>query len=391
VALTRSDFENLGELDLQTLRENEVGEGMALDYKQALYGAADADKKEFLKDVSSFANTAGGHIVIGVAEDAGLPTQIVGVEADLDTEMLRLESLMRDRLEPRIVGVRIKPVPLENGRRALVIRIPKSWNPPHAVLQNKSRLIFARNSAGAHEASIDEMRTMFTAGADLLERAREFQRDRMDRVRTGKLPFKFVREGGRLLLHLIPFSAFGSEVLLDPIRVQGQYLPPIWCTGFNPGYNIDGYWTNSDGDKWSGYVQVFRNGIIESAAGDVRSDTNAGPALFPESVEKQVGFAVNNFMAALANAEISPPMLVMLAAVGMAGTIVMHGIYSTSVPRHLLPSDVHFPSVSIESFGEPGDYFRALKPMFDAVWNAAGYPTSRNFDREGNWKPQPTS
>jgi hypothetical protein len=163
--LTRSDVENTTQGDLQELCDNAVGEGILYDYKLELYGGSDADKREFLKDVSSFANTAGGHIVIGIKEDGGLPTAVIGVAADLDAEKLRLENLLRDRIEPRILGLRMVPVDLDSGRRVLVVRIPRSWNPPHAVLHNKSRLIFARNSAGAHEASVDEMRSMFIAGA----------------------------------------------------------------------------------------------------------------------------------------------------------------------------------------------------------------------------------
>jgi hypothetical protein len=228
MSLTRIDFENLSEGDLQTLQESEVGEGILLDYKRELYGSSDFEKKEFLKDVSSFANTAGGHIIIGIVEDGGLPTEIIGLDANLDAEKLRLENLLRDRMEPRIVGIRMLPVPLANGRRALVIRIPKSWNPPHAVLQNRSRLVYARNSAGVHEASVDEMRTMFTAGAALLERAHEFQRSRMAEIQNKNGPFSnLVGEGGRMVLHIIPFSAFGSESALDPRRLNGQYLPPI--------------------------------------------------------------------------------------------------------------------------------------------------------------------
>jgi Schlafen, AlbA_2 len=389
--LTRSDFENISERDFQTLVENEVGEGITLDYKRELYGASDSDKKEFLKDVSSFANTAGGHIVIGIAEDGGLPTEIVGVDADLDAEKLRLENLLRDRLEPRIVGVRITSVALNKGQRALVIRIPKSWNPPHAVLQNKSRLIFARNSAGAHEASVDEMRTMFTAGANLLEQARELQRKRMEIIHSGNGPFSnFNGEGGRMVLHIIPFSAFGSELLLEPTRVHGQDLPPICCSGYNHGYNIDGYWTSSgDGARPAGYVQVFRNGVVESAAGDVRTTNHPrGNVLFAESVENRVANGVRNYMTALAHAEVSPPMLVMLAGVRMHGTIVIGNPNATMVDAHPLPADVQFPSITLDDFGELEDYRRALKPIFDAVWNSAGYPQSQSFDKNGNWAPR---
>lgn len=107
MSINRIDIEKISEVDLQELKDNAVGEGIQYDYKLDLYG--NADKREFLKDASSFANTAGGHILIGIEEDQGLPITIPGVEADLDKAMLRLESLLRDGIEPRILGVRMTP------------------------------------------------------------------------------------------------------------------------------------------------------------------------------------------------------------------------------------------------------------------------------------------
>jgi hypothetical protein len=43
------------------------------DYKRDIYGNSENDKREFLADVSSFANTIGGDIVIGIDEASGLP------------------------------------------------------------------------------------------------------------------------------------------------------------------------------------------------------------------------------------------------------------------------------------------------------------------------------
>ena len=40
---------------------------------------ADADKKELLKDMSSFANTSGGHILIGMDTDDGVPVEIAAI------------------------------------------------------------------------------------------------------------------------------------------------------------------------------------------------------------------------------------------------------------------------------------------------------------------------
>jgi Putative DNA-binding domain len=383
--ITRIDFDRLSETELERLRENEVAEGIDLDYKRDLY--AHSDKKEFLKDASSFANTAGGDIIIGMAENGGVPTELVGVDGNLDRETQRLESLLRDLMEPRIPGIRMRAVPLTNGRRAFVIRIPKSWNPPHAVLHNKSRLVFARNAAGVHEASVDEMRTMFTAGATLSERSREFQRQRMAEVHSGDGPFSNMPGDGRLVLHIIPFSAFGAENGLDLKRMRGQDLIPIWCSGCNDGYNVDGYWTSSGGNGRGGYVQVFRNGIIESAAGDVRAKTDEGLlVLYAEGVEDNIATKFEKYMSALSHAEVSPPMLVMLAGVRMVGTVVIGKPNAALIAkRPLRKSDLLLPVVTIEDYGGLEDYRQSLRPIFDAVWNAAGYEASRSYRPDGGW------
>jgi hypothetical protein len=388
--ITRIDFDRLCEADLRSLLGNEAAEGIGLDYKSQLYDLSDADKKkEFLKDVSSFANIAGGDIIIGMTAEGGLPTGLIGVEADLDAEMLRLESLLRDRVEPRIVGVRMRPIPLANGRRALVIRIPKSWNPPHAVVHNKSRLIFARNSAGVHEASVDEMRSMFTAGATLLERSREFQRQRMQEIHSGDGPgpLPFGGEGGRMVLHIIPFSAFGSDTL-DLRLVHSRYLPPIWFSGYNKfGYNVDGYYTTETAPSLSGYVQVFRNGIIESTAGDVRAKQDQAFVLYAVNIENEIASKIAEYMAVLSRAEVSSPMFVMLGGVRMHGTIVA-GTRPIATQPLLRKSDWILPAITLEDYGRKEDYCRALKPMFDAIWNAAGDEGSLSYGPDGNWRSE---
>jgi hypothetical protein len=62
MSLSGTNFDDLSESDLSALIDAEVPEGLLVDYKRDAYGRGDADVKEFLKDVSSFANTAGGHL-----------------------------------------------------------------------------------------------------------------------------------------------------------------------------------------------------------------------------------------------------------------------------------------------------------------------------------------
>ena len=93
----------IAELDIQELKAAGIEEGKVIEYKRELPGTRDEDKREFLADVSSFANTAGGDVIYGVTEDQGVIVDLVGVSSpDFDAEILRLENLIRDGVFPRM-------------------------------------------------------------------------------------------------------------------------------------------------------------------------------------------------------------------------------------------------------------------------------------------------
>src|SRR5947208_12664782 len=102
------DFDNISEADLLQLKDNQIAEGLLYEYKLQTYGRSDDDKREALKDVTAFANSAGGHIVIGMDEQQGLPADLVGITVDADEEIRRLDNLFRDSVEPRIIGLRMR-------------------------------------------------------------------------------------------------------------------------------------------------------------------------------------------------------------------------------------------------------------------------------------------
>ena len=67
-------------------------------------------------------------------EEGGAPTKLVGIsDINPDEEILRLEGMARDGIRPPIVGLQTAAVTLANGNTAIVMRIHKSWNPPHQV------------------------------------------------------------------------------------------------------------------------------------------------------------------------------------------------------------------------------------------------------------------
>ena len=125
---------SIDENSLLSLMDNRVSEGKTIEYKERLPGNSDGDKKEFLADISSFANSAGGDLFIGIKEDAGIPKAITGLQIeDIDIEIGRLENVIRDGIEPRIWEITIRAIPLHSSNNVIVIRVPRSWALPHMV------------------------------------------------------------------------------------------------------------------------------------------------------------------------------------------------------------------------------------------------------------------
>ena len=83
--------QRLDELDYQTIAElvgaPEAAEGEDLDYKQAHYRPDDRGREELAKDIAAFANHLGGLLIIGMAENNGVPSKVLDV--DLDDARLR--------------------------------------------------------------------------------------------------------------------------------------------------------------------------------------------------------------------------------------------------------------------------------------------------------------
>ena len=91
MALQHLPLDQINEAQLQRLRDGRASETREIDYKRQSYGNADKDHGEFLADVSSFANTAGGDIVIGMTATQGVATGFAPLQIDLTPKYLGLK------------------------------------------------------------------------------------------------------------------------------------------------------------------------------------------------------------------------------------------------------------------------------------------------------------
>ena len=139
-------LDSIDESHLSALVTDGVRESRSLEFKAELVLGTDSDRKEVLADVSALANGGGGDLILGIEDDNGTASAVVGLESfDPDKDTLRIESVVRDGIAPRIVGLRVRPVPLSSGSSVVVIRVPNSLNRPHMVVFKNWSRFYSRN------------------------------------------------------------------------------------------------------------------------------------------------------------------------------------------------------------------------------------------------------
>jgi len=189
-------FQDIDASDILALVSDQVREGKTLDYKEALPGRSDRDKREFLADVSSFANASGGDIIYGLVDKRGAqgkPTGVpqsarglVGINAD--QEMLRLQEIVRNGIEPRVPGIQLRAIDGFPQGPIIVLRVPQSWAAPHMVTFNNLSRFFARTSAGKYQLDVGEIRASFLLSESQQNRMRHFREDRLGKIMADETP-----------------------------------------------------------------------------------------------------------------------------------------------------------------------------------------------------------
>lgn len=158
MTIENKSLDSINEEDLKLLIENKEQEGKKIEYKAKILANADSEKKEFLYDVSSFANASGGDLIYGMETELGIPTKLSGMTiSDLDSEILRLDSIIISGIEPRIPGFTIHPIRLKSQNYVIIIRIPRSWALPHMVKFKNSSKFYSRRSAGKYQLDVSEI------------------------------------------------------------------------------------------------------------------------------------------------------------------------------------------------------------------------------------------
>ena len=386
-------IDKITEEDLQDLIDNSVLERKTIEYKQSLLSNSDSAKKEFLADVSSFANASGGDLIYGIIEDrnTGLPETLDGLAIDnVDQEILRLDSMIRDGIEPRLLGINIGSINLSNSKTALIIRVPKSWISPHRVSFKGHDKFYSRSTNGKYPLDVGELRIAFNLSETITERIRRFREDRISNIFANETPVPFY-DTAKIILHLIPIVSFNPAQRYDISKIASHpnEMAPISGYGWNYRYNLDGFLTYSagNGERSPSYVQLFKSGVIEAVDGSLLEPNHRGGKLsiISYAYERELIKSLPNYLSILKTSNVELPLFIFLTLVGVRGysmSIVERSDWIGEV--HTIDRDILLlPEIVIESYDVIAEDI--LRPCFDSIWNACGFPRSLNYDDTGEW------
>jgi len=397
--LIDKDINSIHLQDIEYLRDEEIREQRFIEYKEELSLTGD-NKKKFLEQVCSFANSGGGDIVFGVKEkrdkegkSLGLIEEIKGISIDnYDDLRGKIENIVRDRIKPRIrIDLPDKQIQLDNGKSILIVRIPQSWNPPHAIWWNDVARFYARNSFGKYPLDIEEIRNAFIGSETVRERIRQFRFDRIEKILNGEAPVRILgatkdtmfgeSENKYILamLHILPIISFTSSNEWDLKRIdEYEKLHEVFMWNREFGdlsrgtFDFDGIYYSRLYNKQlvSAYVYFLRIGVIEIAY-----------SLYNHEIKEKEDYRITKFNPYLNNLvdrtfnlrEIIPietPLFITLSILNCKGHTMLQNNWDDRNLNKIKKDHLHFQEILIQDFDKPAEDI--LKPYYERLWQSVG-------------------
>lgn len=393
-------FDEITKEDILALVQNERPEGRTLEYKAMLPGNSNDDKKEFLADVSSFANAAGGDLIYGISEardgqdrNTGLPEEAAGLPGiSADAEILRLESMIRTGIEPRIPGIHARSVDGFPEGPVIILRVPNSWAAPHMVIFRNWSRFFSRTSNGKYQLDVTEIRAAFALSEAVAERIARFRDERIGKIIANATPVS-LEPTPKVVLHVLPVSAFDPGANVDVARSLPRdartLLSPLYSSVALRRHNLDGYLAPSHQDKgtYRAYLQLFRTGAIEVVEAALIYAGEGRKGIPTEYLERALNRAVPKYLQLIHDLELGLPVFVFLTFVGVRDYEITSEWFPAQTFRdpRLIDRDVLLlPEVVVEDFNVESD--QILKPLMDTLWQSAGWERCLHYDMDGNWQ-----
>jgi len=376
------------EADLRALVRFGRIEGPMLEYKAALYDSNDRGNREFLLDICSMANSNGGTLLIGVAEqrDANGPTGAPDPEADLGVEcdnpeqvLTSSESRILDGVDQRLL-VESHAIGLANSRRvALAFRVPNSIDKPHRVTYQGRTSFPARRERQRYELNAIEIKDMVMRTASRIDIAeQEIRRVLSLEVEAHELP--------TLTVGLIPVFTknfafdFRRQEVLDTFA-RMELTPEDGGHFYQPIFSIEGL--TKQGLARGTKVSISHNGLILLTVKMPGWRNEEIPAFNPLTADLYIRWIARGCKAVFATASLTAPVLLGVAIHVPLESFTSDGSVFSDYENRVQPFNKRYPPLILDSLDSNLD--QQIRPLCDLIHQSFGESHSQAFDGNGNW------
>jgi hypothetical protein len=365
--------------DIDALIAARTREGRTIEYKENLVDLeTESGKKEFLRDVASFANTAGGTIYYGIKErrDAkgkktAEPEVALGVAGFNNEIENRINDILATGIEPRL---RSSTEVIEGFPKGpiLALSIHRSLTGPHMTRDGR---FFSRDNTGKKPMDYHMIRSSFVALQEPQEAVRAFHRGRIDSISQMLL----YASHSILAIHCIPVSAFIPSTATNIAHeMLAQYARGIrFLQALDWRTNLEGFlfYHRAAIAGEAEHAQVFRNGILERVIGGLTGVTNGEHVAYGREIGDTIDQTVRGFLSLQRDLGLDAPISVMVLLKGVMGHKLVHPqVGHPMLYRgwlHFDRDELWFPEMTCTDLHQP--FEPIVKEILKLLWQAAGF------------------
>ncbi len=410
MTITQSS-QRLTATDINRFVETGKSEDTTLDFKLEPYKAGDDGSKDFVKDITAFANSQGGHIVIGIEEQEGIAVAVKPItNFDWDREILRLENLCQDRIEPKVMGIEIYTIEIDTGD-VLVVKVPKSWTAPHRAQSKKSKTFYQRHSRSISEMDVSQLREAFIGSSTAFEKAAALSRRWAYGVvaelekSIDEQSHKDFDEGrsktfwheeepsprdGILTLHIIPIGSMldRNSFPIEALERKHGVFSPLAAMGCSDRINLSGVRYYMNDPEINVYTQLHRFGAVEAVSEKLLWQQDGGRSLLVRKINQELKNKLPIYLKGIRELGARPPLFIKLRVSRVKNSTLdtgsAHAHFSHVIPEYTGKS-IELPDIVLTDFPDADGINAIGKKLLDPLWNAYGRARCPYFDDEGIW------
>lgn len=156
--------DNYTQKDIEQIFNPPLEENLQLEFKESRILGNNKTSENLSIHVSSFANTIGGILILGIEEGSERDNQHIPIKLSFingeEFSKETLENIIDSNIYPKIKGIQIFPIRFDNDIRktVYVIKIPESKLAPHMA---KDKKYYKRRNFGKYELEEHEVRLLY--------------------------------------------------------------------------------------------------------------------------------------------------------------------------------------------------------------------------------------